>query len=209
MNVALIVRSDRLDRYLPQMRESLERYVHPAGGWSAEVHLDDSKHEWGMAGAVAEAWRRLPSDTDYVVDVEEDFVFVRDVPVELMCRTIEHNTHLAQLVLKRAPTTMEEVEAGGYFNVDADAYVEQSWWPPEGSRVAWLEHDRCFSLNPCVYPYWVTKLSLPRDDSNIGVEGILTARMRAEGLRFGVWGPRVDTPSCVHIGYERAAGWRL
>ncbi len=124
-----------------------------------------------------------------------------------MCRTLEANPQLAQLCLKRGPCTPEEVAAGGFVELARDEYRECAWFGEFG-RATWLEHKRCFSLNPCVYPYSVVQAGMP-DDASSGVEAALTASLRARKLRFGVWGSRGDDPQCVHIGFERAAGWRL
>lgn len=207
MNIARVIISDRGDRYLPQSQKSMDTFVdYP---WSATVHIDDSNHDLGMAGAVREAWNRLPKDTDYVWHQEEDWVVVADVPVEAMCRTIEHNTHLAQLCLKRGPVTPDEITAGGFVELAREEYSERSWWPSTGGRHVWLEHKRVFSLNPCVYPYWITTNGVPNDPAGDGVERVLTDRLLDEGLVFGVWGSRGDDPQVIHIGYERSAGWKL
>lgn len=197
MNVALVIISDRGDLYLPQMLASMDKYVdYP---WSITVTVDDRTHELGMAGAVAQAWKLLPKDTDYVFHAEEDFVFLREVPVERMCRTIEYNTHLAQMVLKRGPWSTEEHAAGGMIETASGEYVDTP---------GWLEHKRLFSLNPCVYPYWVTTSGVPSDPARSGIERVLTDRLLAQGMVFGIWGSRAESPYVEHVGHQRAVGWR-
>jgi len=196
VNIALVTISDRGDLYLPRMLASFDKWVQiPTGGWSAEIHVDDHEHALGMAGAVRDAWGRLPKDTDYVFHVEEDWLFLRNVPVEAMCRTLEQNAHLAQLVLKRGPWSPEEHAAGGIIEQHPDEYEDTP---------GWVEHSRIFSLNPCVYPYWITQRRWP--DTN---EAGFTEKMVKEGMRFAFWGSRCEDPYIEHIGVVRGSGWHL
>lgn len=193
MNVARVIITDRGDLYLPHMRASMDQYVdYP---WSITITIDDRSHHYGMAGAVRAAWDLLPEDTDFVFHCEEDFVFRQPVPVDHICKTLEYNTHLAQIVLKRQPWSAEEQAAGGIIECHPDDYEDQA---------GWVEHSRIFSLNPCVYPYWITRVGWP--DGN---EAEFTQRMLNHGMRFAFWGSRADPPMVIHIGTVRARGWRL
>lgn len=197
MKVARIVISDRGDWYLPQMLASMDKHVdYP---WDQDILIDDRAHALGMAGAVQAAWSEVRSNIDYVFHAEEDFLFLRPVSVAQMCRTIEYNTHLSQLVLKRGPWSPEERSAGGIMEMYPDDYFDMA---------GWVEHRRIFSLNPCVYPAWVARSIRPLV-TDAGVEQQITDRMLADGYVFGFWGARGDAPMVEHVGEHRGQGWRL
>ena len=202
MNIALVIISDRGDMYLPRALRSLAEHVR--WDWSADILIDDSEHRLGMAGAVNEAWRRLPDDTDYVFHLEEDFEFLRDVPVDLMAETLERAPHLSQMVLKRPGWSAEEKAAGGIVEMHPESYADHSY--PDGGKgvVHWLEHKRIFSMNPCLYPVEIT-----RDGYPSGNEAAFTQQMLSKGYVFGIWGERAEDPYCEHLGAVRGNGWRL
>jgi hypothetical protein len=194
VRVALVVISDRGDLYLPRMQESLDTWL-PMFEFEQRIKVDDRDHALGMSGAVNEAWSQIGPDIDYVFHVEEDWLFLAPIPLTHMCRTLQANPRLAQLVLQRQPLSPEEHEAGGVVGDHLGRLVEQP---------GWVEHTGIFSLNPCVYP-----ASITRDGWPAGNEAEFTTRMVAEGRTFGFWGSRCQSPAVEHIGTVRATGWRL
>lgn len=212
MTVALVVITDGRYDYLDEMFRSLDRYV--TFPFSHMRIVDDSgippglarphperfeviRHSTraGLAAAVQTAWARLPADVDHVFHVEEDFVFTEPVDIDGMASVLKEEPRLAQLVLKRQPWSPEEVEAGGIIECAPNFYAQ---------RDGWVEHQRIFSLNPCLIPRDVVDAGWPA-----GNEAEKTAQLVAVGRTFGFWGDRVDPPRCVHIGSRRSQGWAL
>lgn len=199
--VALVIRSDRGDAFLPDCLVNLGVMwpEHPD-----PIIVDDRHHTFGLAGAVAEGWRlALEHDADYLLEWEEDFLAIAPLPVAQMLAVLEQEPRLAQVVLKRqaAPHTPEEA-AGGIIECDPDAYNERAVLK---QQLRWTEHRKIFSLNPCLIPRRVLELGWPtRSD-----EGEFTKVCLDAGYRFAFYGRKFDPPRVTHVGTFRSAGWRL
>lgn len=208
MTVALVVVTDGRAGYLQRMLASAGRFldypfayrrvVDDSGElapWHGLVDFDVVAHDRrrGLAAAVQSAWSDLPAEIDYVFHLEDDFVFTGPVDIDAMATTLKGHPRLAQLVLKRQPWSLAEVAAGGIIEMDPDVYVE---------RDGFVEHQRIFSLNPCLIPRDVVDGGWPA-----GNEAAMTERLVAEGRTFGFWGRRAEGPRVLHIGAERSAGW--
>lgn len=200
--IAVGIISDRpAELYLDGCRESLRKHL--ACYPNIVCHETyDRDHQLGMAGAVAASWAwALDFGVDYLLHVEEDFTFF-DVPLSGMRAVLELNDHLAQVVLKRQPWSAEEKQAGGQIEVSPDDYAEF------GARgLHWVEHDRLFSLNPCLIPRKTLELGAPVGHP-LGFEAAFTKRCQDAGLRFAYYGRKSDAPRCEHVGHERGGqGW--
>lgn len=209
-NIALVVISDGRDAYTEECLRSVGqlkglfshwRVVDDSGfrsglAWSAPWDVVRHEERRGLAAAVNSAWAGLPPEVDYVFHLESDFVVVEPVDLDAMADVLAANPRLAQLVLKRQAWSPEEVQAGGIIECHPHEY-----WDRGG---LWVEHTRCFSLNPCLIPRAIVDLGWPA-----GNEAEQTALLVGEGFRFGFWGGRHDPPKVLHIGAERAAGWTL
>lgn len=160
-----------------------------------DLILHDEKR--GLSGAVQSGWDAM--DCDYVFHLEEDFTFPKAVNLAEIVGWLEAVPTLAQMALIRnpAPTPIEQVY-GGFIQANPDAYV------PRGG---YEEHAELFTLNPCVYPRWVTEVGWPEG----GGEREFTDRLLGKypDVTFGLLGSRNDAPRCVHIGHERAPSWKL
>lgn len=208
MTFALVVISDGRDTYTNHCLASVGnlkaapsyvRAVDDSGGHSGVVWpagWDVVRHEErrGLAAAVQSAWAGLPPEVDYVFHLEADFVLPEPVDLEGMAGVLDANPMLANLVLKRQPGCPEEAAAGGIIECHPDDYTD---------RAGWVEHRRCFSLNPCLIPRRVVDMGWP--DSN---EAGQTQRLVEGGWTFGFWGGRADPPKVCHIGTHRAEGWK-
>lgn len=189
--------SDRGDLYLPDCVASFQE-MNAASGVPTYT-VDDRAHRLGMAGAVREAWQwALDNDFDYLLHVEEDFRFHR-LPLKGMQRILETQPHLAQVVLKRQPWSIEERAAGGIIERHPGDYTQHS-----DGELLWVEHERIFSLNPCLIPRRVLELGWP-DENEAG----MTQRCSMAGYRFAFYGHRQDPPRVEHVGSVRGEGWRL
>jgi len=199
VTVALLYVSDRQELYLPGCRASVEQHL---TGWDFELLVDDRDHELGLAGAVQQGWKTALSEgADYVWHLEEDFLLVADIDISRLQWILDHHPHLAQVVLKRQPWSPTEQIAGGIIEQDPAMYVERRAW---GHNITWTEHHQIFSLNPCLIPRRVLEMGWPA-----GNEAEMTDRLIEAGYRFAFYGAKTDPPRCVHVGAERAAGWRL
>lgn len=191
--------SDRADLYLPACRASVENHLDGLDGPS--IVIDDREHKFGMAGAVRAAWEwALDVGADFLWHQEEDFLITAPVDLTSLAAILGWTPHLAQVVLKRQPWSPLEVSAGGIVELNPFDYTERSFGP----LAEYTEHQRIFSLNPCLIPRWVLELGWP--DGN---EAEFTHRCLHRGLSFAFYGGRDDSPRCHHVGAVRGEGWRL
>lgn len=183
--VALVVISDRGDRYLPQCLERLEAVCD--WDFAERILIEDPHHQYGQNEVVTLAWSRVGPDIDYIAHLEEDFL-VHEFNVGDMIRILEANPELAQVVLKRQPWNSDEVRCGGIVEQDPPEYED---------RDGFARHNRIFSLNPCVIPKRIADLGWTDG------EGEFSDRLRAMGYWFAFYGQKLEPPRCTHIGDER------
>lgn len=200
MSVALLLisdgRTDYLDRTLASAAEFLPRL-------GACVHVDDSDHELGFAGAIQAGWDAiLASGCEWVFHLEADFTFNCPVPIEAMIATMQREPDLLQIALKRQAWNDAEKAAGGLVEAHPEAYNELvqrllSW--REDSADVWTWNRRCFTTNPCLYSTALCHKGWPQVEKS---EGIFTHELLAESeaFRFGLWGPKYGPPWVTHIG---------
>jgi hypothetical protein len=204
VSTVCVVVSDRPPHlYLDECLRNLETFL----PLHVDVHVvDDTEHRLGMAGAVQAGFDwALSTDAEFVLWVEEDFRFV-DLPLTGMAWVLTHCRHLAQVVLKRQPWSVEEQQAGGQIETNPAAYSECSAF---GANIHWVEHSTLFSLNPCLLPRRTLELGWPSGPLGVGNESGMTQRCQNAGLRFAYYGKRDDPPRCEHVGHHRSSGWRL
>jgi hypothetical protein len=192
--VAVVVISDRGDRYLPRCLASIDRFF-PNEFITQRVIVDDPDHEYTASGAVRVGWGAV-EDADFVFSVEEDFILTQGVDVEGMAAVLDAEENLASLCLLRQPWSQPEVDAGGIIQLYADQCTDR-----ETLGHAWVQHRLFFSLNPCLVPRRVFSQGFEE-----GSEPRQTERLLAQGYVFGYWGRREDKPRCLHVGNVRAAG---
>lgn len=205
-------RLDYLERCVESMHEHLKGQIDSAvmvcDEPQARSYLRDRYPDWklivhpvrvGMAAAVRAAWWSI-GDGEYLFHLEEDFVFTEDVHLSDLEIPLRAEPRLAQVVLKRGPVNDEERAAGGIIEQHPDDYA---------SRGGFVEHNRIFSLNPCLIP---RDIVVGLDWEVRGVEGVEKAITRAcldAGRTFAFYGAKDDPPKVEHIGTERSSGWRL
>lgn len=197
MTIAVAWISDRIDLYLPRAQASFNETI---GFNGDQMIFDDRDHRHGLAGNARRAWEwALDTGSDYLLHLEEDFLFHEPVSLRSMQLVLDVNPHLAQVVLKRQPWNDQEAAAGGIVEMNPDAYTERHW-----GALTWAEHDIIFSLNPCLIPRRVLELGWP--DGN---EAEFTQTCLANGYRFAFYGGKFDPPRVLHVGAQRSFGWRL
>ena len=162
------------------------------------ISVDDHTHELGYSGAIREGWRRvLDTDAEYVFHLELDFMFLREVPLDRMIRLLDAEPHLAQVALVRQPLNDAERAAGGLTELAMSEGGKHIFGDDDDQ---WIEHTRCFTTNPCVYPRWVVERGWPDCEQSEGVFGISLLRDRPE-TRFAYWGG--GEKWVEHIGDQR------
>lgn len=193
--------SDREDQYLPGCRVSFDNFVRPFLSWGVNTTvIDDRDHRLGLSGAVQAAWDwARDQDLDYLLHVEEDFLFNEPFDPNDAISILEADKNLAQVVLKRQSWNPEEQRAGGIIECHPEEYTDH-----EDGDLRWASHKRIFSLNPCVIPRHIFEMGWP--DGN---EAEMTTNLVSLGYRFAFFGGRNDPPRVTHVGAERSIGWRL
>ena len=227
MNIACVVIDDGRVNYLRQCVESIQRYV-PESLVEAQILIEDEAdpiyhavlrnnfpqfdrqvhHETrrGLAGAVKSAWETaLEYDVDYVLHMEGDFVLIEYVQIGAMCQLLSQRPYLAQLVLKRPPDPGNSVEvaAGGIVECAPDQYRECE---DLDLNVAWTEHARIFSFNPCLIARSAIECALTEGTDFL--EAGVTTTLLQNGFTFAFWGGKFDPPKCDHVGLRRSSGYR-
>lgn len=196
MSFALLLISDGRDEYRERTVSSAREHL-PEPDWFIEVA--DPDHELGFGGAIRKGWRRIltQTDADFVFHLEADFTFNRPVYVEEMAAVLAAHPYLAQLALRRQPWNEAEKEAGGIVEMHPDDYVERdlNGWH-------WLEHTRCFTTNPCLYPRAICEYGWPAGPESEGRFGLELVKGSPD-IRFGFWGARDSGEACEHIGEVR------
>lgn len=149
----------------------------------------------GLAGAVQTVWEHaIGVGADYLLHLEDDFVFTGPVDVAAIVAVLDANPGVAQMLLKRQPLSAPEINRndilGGMGKIE----------PHDG----WVSQTHIYSLNPCLIPRRVLELGWPS-----GNEAEMTVRLRDRGFRFGVWGDPGSPPMVTHLGESRSAGWKL
>jgi hypothetical protein len=225
--VALIVlalttdgRSECIERTIPSLLERVEGLDGPRlifddsgdrayqrwlrrrfGGEGFEVCGAGRRH--GQPRMLGAMWRRLAGAEfdghEWVMHVEDDFVFERGVDLAALRAVLEPRPHLAQMALLRQPWFEGERRAGGIVERDPEAYEAVA----EGEH-RWLEHRLWFTLNPCLYRRRLCRRGWPlgrRHEWSFG-----RSLCADPEVRFGIWGD--GSPWVTHIGARRAQGDR-
>lgn len=152
----------------------------------------------GLAGAVQSAWASVSTESDYVFHLEDDFVFNTSIDIDLMIDIMKENPYLVQMAMVRAPVNPPEQEAGGFVFQNLQDYTQKH---------TWFEHQRLFTLNPCIYPKSTVAIGWP----DHGGESEFTSKVHAvnKDFKFGFIGNIYDRPIVTHIGGRRSEGWFL
>lgn len=174
------------------------------------VEVDDSAHQLGFCGAIREGWaklRELPG-WDYVIHVEEDWLFDRPVPLGLMADLLDAQPQLAQVALMRGPVAPAELKAGSLVAMWPDEYARKTFFAephpddpaPNMSRALdYLEHRLYFTTNPSLYRRELVEQNTWPEGP--GCEAAFTRRMVADGRSFACLGH--GEPWITHTGTKR------
>lgn len=195
MTVCWLMIGDGRDEYHERSLASAKRHI-PRPDFT--VVVDDSAHELGFAGAIAEGWRRVREiGPDWVFHLELDFTFDAPVPLDRMIAVLKRNPYLVQMALKRQPVNPDEQAAGGIVELDPDSFEQRT----SGGDI-WTEHRKFFTTNPSVYPAALCAQPWPQESRS---EGLFSLKLFEDPkARSAFWGAKFDAPLTHHIGDERA-----
>lgn len=153
----------------------------------------------GFCGAVQAGWSAIPTDSEYVFHLEDDFLILEDVNLNVWARLLVENPHVVQVALKRQPWSPEEKAAGGIVEM----------WPNEYDEVDTAQgrittHRLFFTTNPSLYRRQLTLDGWPGPPN---CERAFTDELLEDPSNvFAFWGGKFDPPRVHHIGDERAGG---
>jgi hypothetical protein len=179
------------------------------GPWPATVISHPERR--GFAAAIATGWEAV-AGAQWVVHVEDDFVFKEAFPLPEMIELLTLHPHLAQVSLLRQAVNATEVAAGGLVEAHPGEFVDREVIGAHSRVLRWMEQALYFTTNPCVYPGALVHLGWPQEPHS---EGLFTHRLRERGfgavagpdVRFGVWGATTDAPRVLHIGRRQGTGY--
>jgi hypothetical protein len=169
--------------------------MHPR--WTLINHPTGERQ--GFAGAIRTAWDALRRESiaDWVLHLEGDFTFNRDIHLEPFRDVMTKRPNLAQMALVRQAWNDEEVAAGGVIQVQPDEFVTHM----DRDDNVWLEHNLFFTTNPSLYQRSLIEMfDWPAGPQS---EGRFSAKLREAGFTFGYWGAKDDPPAVHHIGHTR------
>lgn len=168
------------------------------------VHWSERR---GFAGTIQGAWKRLlKNPCDYVFHLEDDFVlnrvllkddFVpnRGLDLREMQGILDRQGELAQIALLRQPWNEQECAAGGIIQLHPEDYTDRG-----DGLGKWVQHDRFFTTNPCLYRTTDLWRGWPQVEQS---EGHYTIELRNAGYHFAFLGQKADPPRVTHVGTER------
>lgn len=211
---ALLVMTDGRDEYLKKTVSSamtmltgniVERWMHDDTG--DEVYRDKLRAQYptfnhigngprrGFGGAYAYAWEnlRVGSKAKFIFNLEQDFVFNREIPLDDMAKVLNENPDVHQMALRRQAWNSEEIKAGG---------VIERWPDQFHQEEGWISHRLFFTTNPSLYRRTLLDRSWPTTEEAEGHFGIQLLSEDPIG-KCGYWGQKTDLPWVTHIGVKR------
>ena len=204
-------RSQYLDRALGAFREMVtpapaEIFVMDDGGASGDPGLgryEASPTSLGMCSAHARCWNEAAaSPYEWVFHLEDDFVILRPVRLELMADALVTRPEFKQMALVRTPWGAE-LEYGGYIPQSPGWYTRETILGARGAHEV-ISTKRNWATNPALFRTALTREFPWSHNANCESEiGFRMIDVYPDGV-FGLWGS--GEPWAAHIGVERAAG---
>lgn len=145
----------------------------------------------GYTTSVRRLWayiqRRVRGDMVFLT--EDDFVYDRDVDLDVVAAPVMRDGLLRQMALLRQPVFPRENE--GVLGWPVDTFT---------GKGTHLEHRNFWTMNPSVFRRSITDTDWPMRSSSERAFG--DAILRTPGSRVGIWGD--GTPWVTHIGEVRS-----
>lgn len=162
------------------------------------THIGEGPRK-GFGGAYAFAWKTLAerSKSSYIFNLEDDFTFNREIPLEDMARILDENPHVYQMALRRQAWNSEEKRAGGIIERWPDNFHQED---------GWISHRMWFTTNPSLYRRSLIETRrLPdvKDSEGHFHHEIINSDPDAA---YGYWGQKTDPEWVEHIGRIRGKG---
>lgn len=169
------------------------KYHRAIGSLFPSFELFSRRTRQGFGGAIRAAWQDIQGyEIDYIVHLEDDFIFDYPVPLNEMVHVLENRPHLQQMALRRQAWNETEKKVGGILEQDPLSFTDYS------GQYDWLEHRRWFTTNPSLYRKELTSKGWPTGEHS---EGEFTYQLLQDpAVQFGYWGRRSDPPWVIHIG---------
>jgi len=165
----------------------------------------------GFCKATRMLWRlAASSEHPYVLYLENDFLFTRELDLRPLAKVLDHEPTLAQMQLMRDAVNREEKAAGGLFESRPGEYYERYYAESSDAMRAgqvrcWQEHHSYLTTNPSLMRReFMAENSWP-DDGLPECEGRFGVDLVAKGYSFGVWGN--GQPWTRHVGKRLGFGY--
>lgn len=170
------------------------------GRYAPAFEIVSHGSNWGYTETLATVWEEIAEGfgSPYIFHLEEDFEMDRPVRLADLATVLEAEPMLAQIVLLRQACYPREYAAGGIIQEHPESYRQR-----KAAGVPYLEHERFFSANPCLYRRELTEIGWPRAKHSEAVIGPMLVKL---GYRFAYLGR--GEPWITHIGLERVGGGR-
>lgn len=141
---------------------------------------------------------------DYVFHLEDDFLFNAPVVLDdLVAIQRTDPSHIAQVALLRQAWYQNEKLCGGLMEALEAQHPHQTLFIEQytSAGIPYLMHRTQFTLNPCLYPLWITDYQWPKGDWTEAYFG--KQLLRDQSIICTYYGQRHDPPLVTHIGVER------
>ncbi len=174
----------------PEIRAELQELA-PAGWYVAGP---DARPDF--TGSMSAMWRYLSrrAKGEYVLQVEDDFEYIRPVELEPMIAVLRHEPHLAQMALLRDACYPDERDTVAIGNI-------LGWPRPAFTfREGWFEHRQFFTLNPSLFRTSLTERPWPMGHHSETLFG--KGLLRDPRVRCAFWGEGDEW--IRHLGTVRA-----
>lgn len=209
------------DKVKPKPALTVIHWDGPGGTYPWHRFADDidvSVQQRGFCRATQRLWRLASeAETEFVFWLEHDFRFLRPVDLQPMAYTLDQDASLAQMQLMRNAVSVEEIAAGGLFEMRREDYefaghtTDLTNYAAEegGLELAvthpWLRHRSYFTTNPSLMrTEFMVQNPWPDDDEPF-CEGRFSIGLVERGFHYGVWGN--GEPWVQHHGQRTGFGY--
>ena len=154
----------------------------------------------GYSKTWKEGWDNVPEDTDYIFHQEDDYTYHTEINITNLIKIFEKcNNELYQIVLKRQiwyePPTSDliyKIETGKLQTSEQKIEID-------GINHYITKNKYIFNSNPCLYPYFITKVKY---NDTVQEHMILEHLLKEYPNMYGCfYGKRLDNPLITHIGH--------